>query len=142
MSGGFDPLHSGHLAYLRQAANYGSVIAIVNTTEWLKRKKGYEFMPIGQRVDLLDAIDCVHSVVVAKDSDGTVCETIKELHEMYSIKGFPMAFAKGGDRLPSNTPEFDLCMTLGIQMIFNCGGQKSESSSDLMKRAKENGAFC
>lgn len=129
VSGGFDPLHEGHIAYILDAAKYGDVIVILNSDEWLKRKKGFVFQRWDQRATIIAAIKGVIDVVTVDDDDGTVCEALRRIKPDY--------FANGGDRGPGNTPEAELCKDIGIEMLWNVGGQKIESSSDLIKRVQK-----
>jgi cytidyltransferase-like protein len=129
VSGGFDPLHFGHLRMFQDAAKAGDVIIILNSDEWLRRKKGYVFMPYAQRAEILYAIKGVMDVVNVDDSDGTVCEALRRLRPDY--------FANGGDRTEENTPELKLCCDLGIKTLFNIGGEKVASSSELVTEAMQ-----
>lgn len=129
VSGGFDPLHIGHVRYIQEAAKHGDVLVFLNTDEWLKRKKGYAAMPWAHRMEILAAIKGVAMVAPAFDDDDTVCKSIQELR--------PDMFAKGGDRGPDNTPEVELCGHLGIEMLWNVGGGKIESSSAIVNRLAE-----
>jgi len=124
VSGGFDPVHIGHLRMMAAAASYGKVIAIVNSDEWLMRKKGYIFMPFKERCEILRGFTCVFDTVHVDDADGTVCEALKRIK--------PDFFANGGDRRTDNTPEMTLCKSLGIELLWGVGGGKIQSSSDLM----------
>ena len=132
VSGGFDPLHVGHVRMILAASKLGDVIVIANSDPWLKRKKGYIFMPWEERSEILSAIKGVSCVVEAKDYDGTVCETLADLKETVGLD----YFANGGDRIKNNTPEMELCKQLDIEMIWNCGGEKIQSSSELVNRQK------
>jgi len=132
VSGGFDPIHSGHVAYIQSAAEHGDVWVLLNSDDWLIRKKGYKFMDWKERAAVLMGVKGVKRVMVVDDTDGTVCEGIKKARDM----GMTVAFANGGDRLPENTPEVELCNKLGIEMIFNCGGGKTQSSSELVNAVK------
>ena len=116
VSGGFDPLHGGHLAMFREAATHGKLVVILNSDEWLTRKKNFHMMAWDERAELLRELKCVHDVVAVDDADGTVCEALARLRPHY--------FANGGDRTPGNTPEIELCLQLGIQMLWNIGGEK------------------
>lgn len=127
VSGGFDPLHTGHLRYLQAAAESGAVTVILNSDAWLWRKKGYVFLPWAERAELLLGLSCVTGVVSVDDSDGTVCEALQRIRPHY--------FANGGDRGEGNTPEVDLCAELGIRPLFGVGGGKVQSSSALVSRA-------
>ena len=80
VSGGFDPIHVGHVRMIREAAKLGEyVVVITNSDEWLKRKKGYAFMTFEERAEILSALEGVDSVVKADDTDNTVCETLLKL---------------------------------------------------------------
>ena len=129
VSGGFDPIHKGHVRMIRAASAFGSVIVIANSDEWLMRKKGYVFMPFEERAEILESIKGVITVVKAKDDDETVCETLRDLR--------PNMFANGGDRKDDNVPEVAVCQEMGIQMLWNVGGDKIQSSSWLVEKSKE-----
>ena len=129
VSGGFDPIHVGHVRMIQAAAAMGDVVVIANSDEWLSRKKGYTFMPFDERAEIISALQGVVAVVKAEDDDGTVCTTLRELQ--------PDIFANGGDRKPGNTPEGDVCTELGIAMMWNVGGEKIQSSSWLVTGAKK-----
>jgi len=127
VSGGFDPIHVGHVRMIKDAATHGDVIVFLNSDEWLLRKKGYKFMPFKERAEIIEAIEGVIGVVEAHDSDNTVCETIRLIR--------PDVFANGGDRKGNNTPEVALCKELGIKLLWNVGGEKIQSSSTLVENA-------
>jgi len=129
VSGGFDPIHVGHVRMIRAAAQYGNVIVVANSDEWLYRKKGYNFMGFNERKEILMALKGVIDVVPVHDDDGTVCTALLE-HK-------PTYFANGGDRTSENTPEKMVCEELGIEMLWNVGGQKIQSSSELVQVAHE-----
>ena len=131
VSGGFDPVHIGHVRMIQDAARYGDVIVIINSDDWLMRKKGYVFMPWQERAEIMGNIKGVTIVTAVNDKDGTVCEALRR-HK-------PDAFANGGDRKTQNTPEMDVCEELGIQMMWAIGGNdKPQSSSWLVNKLKEN----
>jgi len=127
VSGGFDPIHVGHVRMLRAAAALGNVIVVVNSDAWLMRKKGYIFMPFDERAEIINAIDGVVDVVAVNDSDGTVCSALRRIK--------PEMFGNGGDRTNKNTPENSVCAELGIEMIWSLGGGKVQSSTDLVRDA-------
>lgn len=133
VSGGFDPLHVGHLRLIQKAAQFGDVIVVVNSDAWLTRKKGYVFMPKGERMEILRAIRGVYDVycmdeVAGSDADGTVCNAIAHSR--------PTFFANGGDRRKDNVPELEVCDRLGVHMLWGIGGNdKPQSSSWLVKQA-------
>ena len=125
ISGGFDPVHIGHLRMMQEASRYGEVVAIVNSDKWLMRKKGYIFMPFRERCEIIEGFACVTTTTYVNDSDNTVCEALKRLKPDY--------FANGGDRKTDNTPEMDVCEELGIEMLWGVGGGKIRSSSTLVE---------
>ncbi len=119
ISGGFDPLHPGHIAMIEDARKYGEVHIIVNSDAWLIRKKGFYFQPWSDRKKILEAYTpFVHAV---DDSDDTVCEALRRVKPDY--------FGNGGDRGKANTPEQSICKNLGIELVFELGGGKYSSSS-------------
>lgn len=121
ISGGFDPIHPGHIAMIEDASKYGEVHVIVNSDEWLVRKKGFFFQPWLDRKKILEAYTPhVHEV---DDADGTVCEALRRIKPDY--------FGNGGDRGKTNTPELSVCSELGIEPVFELGGGKYSSSSAL-----------
>tara|TARA_A100001391_G_scaffold102453_1_gene68172 strand:- start:473 stop:892 length:420 start_codon:yes stop_codon:yes gene_type:complete len=124
VSGGFDPIHIGHVRMIREAATVGNVIVVINSDAWLRRKKGYVFMPWEQRAEIIEALAGVSAVHEVDDEDGTVCEALRRLRPTY--------FANGGDRFQSNTPEGEVCRELNIEMLFGVGGGKIQSSSRLV----------
>jgi len=127
VSGGFDPIHKGHIQMIREASKYGNVIVILNSDEWLVRKKGYKFMSFEERAYIAGNIKGVVIVTSVDDSDGTVCKALKRFKPTY--------FANGGDRYETNTPEMQFCKENGIQVLWNIGGEKSQSSSKLVDNA-------
>tara|TARA_Y100000593_G_scaffold63576_1_gene117496 strand:+ start:208 stop:705 length:498 start_codon:yes stop_codon:yes gene_type:complete len=130
VSGGFDPVHVGHIRMIREAAKYGDVIVIANSDEWLHRKKGFNFMDFKSRHEILDSIKGVILVDSVNDSDGTVCDALR--------RHTPTYFANGGDRGKDNTPEVLLCKELGIELLWGIGGEeKIESSSDLVRKTRD-----
>ena len=125
ISGGFDPIHVGHIRLIQDASQYGDVVVILNSDEWLKRKKGYVFMPYEQRSEILCAMRKVSMALSVDDSDGTVLEALKRIRPDY--------FANGGDRGPENTPELVFCLDNGIKPLWGVGGEKTASSSELVR---------
>ena len=128
VSGGFDPIHKGHVQMIREAAEYGRVIVLLNSDDWLVRKKGYKFMSFEERAYIAGSLKGVAVVSSVDDSDGSVCQGLRKFKPDY--------FANGGDRYESNTPEMDVCKELGIEMLWNIGGGKIQSSSDLVTKVK------
>lgn len=119
ISGGFDPIHPGHIAMIEDASKYGTVHIVLNSDAWLIRKKGFFFQPWTDRKKILEAYTPhVHAV---DDTDDTVCEVIKKIQPTY--------FGNGGDRTDKNTPEQNICALLGVALVFGLGGGKYSSSS-------------
>ena len=132
VSGGFDPIHIGHVRYMQEAKKLGNeLVVILNNDNWLKLKgKPAAFIPEKERKEIIEALACVDQVIISKHSRNT--KDISICNELAQIK--PDIFANGGDRFSSNIPEFKLCKELGIKMVFNIGkGGKIRSSSDLLK---------
>jgi D-beta-D-heptose 7-phosphate kinase/D-beta-D-heptose 1-phosphate adenosyltransferase len=109
------------------AGEYGDVIVVANSDSWLFRKKGFVFMPWDQRKEILEALKGVVRVEWVDDRDETVCEALRRLKPTY--------FANGGDRKSNNVPEVATCEEMGIEMIWNVGGDKIESSSGLVDKS-------
>lgn len=127
VSGGFDPVHIGHIRMILEASEHGDVIVVANSDDWLYRKKGFVFMEFDQRAEILASIKGVIKVSGVNDSDTTVCEAIRRLK--------PDIFANGGDRKKHNTPEQAVCEELGVEMLWGIGGErKANSSSSLVER--------
>jgi len=127
-SGGFDPLHPGHVEYLQQAKSLGDkLFVILNTDQFLITKKGYAFMPWSHRETILRALRCVDEVIPCIDEDQSVCKTLESLK--------PHIFAKGGDRNIDNIPERETCERMGISVVSGLGA-KIASSSALVERIK------
>lgn len=122
-SGGFDPLHDGHLDYFEGAAQYGRVVVALNSNKWLQDKKGWVFMPWLARARLLKSLSVIYDVVYVDDEDGTVCEALRRV--------MPKYFANGGDRASANPAEHETCEALGIAELVGMGGKKVRSSSGL-----------
>lgn len=131
VSGGFDPVHIGHVRLILAAAEYGDVIVVANSDSWLYRKKGFVFMTWEQRKEILEALKGVVRVEWVDDTDETVCEALRRIK--------PTCFANGGDRKDDNVPEVAVCNELGIEMLWNMGGGKVESSSDLVNKLQPGG---
>ena len=119
ISGGFDPMHPGHIAMIEAASKYGEVHIIVNSDEWLVRKKGSFHQPWVDRKKILEAY--TPHIYSVDDSDGTVCEALRRIKPDY--------FGNGGDRTNDNTPELQVWAEVGIEPVFGLGGGKYSSSS-------------
>ena len=130
VSGGFDPLHSGHIAYLESAAHLGDkLIVALNSDEWLTRKKGRPFMSFEERACIIDRLDMVDNVWGFDDKDGSVCAALEQAKIAYPAH--EILFCNGGDRTKDNIPEMGV---EGIEFKFGVGGEnKSNSSSWILK---------
>jgi D-beta-D-heptose 7-phosphate kinase/D-beta-D-heptose 1-phosphate adenosyltransferase len=127
-SGYFDPAHIGHIEYLELAKKLGDkLIVIVNNDEQAILKKGKSFMPLAERMKIVQALRCVDEVFASIDKDKTVCKSIE------AIK--PNIFAKGGDRTADEIPEAAICKKHNIKIVDGLGA-KIQSSSDLIEKAK------
>lgn len=131
-SGGFDPLHVGHLRLFKAARKLGDkLVVIVNNDNWLRAKKGFVFMSQKERAELISAFPYVDKVVFTEhrkdDKDVSVAAVLRKLK--------PAIFAKGGDRTRTNTPEVSICKELGIVTKYNVGGGKVQSSSWMIRDA-------
>ena len=122
VSGYFDPIHIGHLEYLRMAKELGdSLVVIVNNNYQCKLKKGKHFMDENDRVEIVKALRFVDEVFLSVDKDRTVCKSLEEIK--------PDIFANGGDRATSEVPETPVCKKFNIQMVDGLGDKIRSSSS-------------
>jgi cytidyltransferase-like protein len=135
VSGGFDPVHIGHIRMFEEARALGDrLVVILNNDNWLMTKKGFVFMPEAERVEVLRALRVVDAVVltdhVLDDPDRSVCRTLGQVR--------PDIFANGGDRKnEADIPEAATCKEYGIEMVFNVGfGGKVQSSSWLTAKSR------
>jgi D-beta-D-heptose 7-phosphate kinase/D-beta-D-heptose 1-phosphate adenosyltransferase len=135
VSGGFDPLHPGHVRMFTAAKKLGDeLVVILNNDNWLLQKKGFVFMPEKQRKEVLQALKSIDRVIISehkkKSKDISVCAELAKLR--------PTIFANGGDRFKNNIPEVVLAKKLGIKLVFGIGqGGKVESSSWLLSNYAE-----
>jgi D-beta-D-heptose 7-phosphate kinase/D-beta-D-heptose 1-phosphate adenosyltransferase len=135
VTGGFDPVHSGHIAYLESAKRLGDILVVgVNSDAWLVRKKGRAFMPWRERSAIVQALHCVDFVIDFNDEDGTARHAIQMTRQSYPQDH--IVFANGGDRTPDNIPEMDVADT-NIHFEFGVGGaNKANSSSWILEEWK------
>lgn len=132
ISGAFDPIHVGHIRYITEAAKLGdSLVVILNSDEFLLRKKGFVFMPFAERKEILESIKGVDEVIASIDQDQTVSRTLEKLK--------PDIFAKGGNiAKPEHIPEIDTCGRIGCSVVMNVGGS-TLLHSGLSAKVKEHG---
>ncbi len=126
-SGGYDPLHPGHISSIQESCRYGFVVVVVNGDDFLRRKKGKPFMDIKTRCQIVSGIRNVGCVIPYEvENDPTVIGALEALK--------PNFFTKGGDRRDaSSIPEWDVCQKNNIQILTDVGLPKNWSSSDFLK---------
>lgn len=131
VSGGFDPLHAGHVRNLRAAAELADdCVVAVNSDRWLRRKKGYSLLPLEHRLEMVDAVKGVAYAVAFDDGTDSVASLILALR--------PAVFAKGGDRASARDmreEEIEACLLVGCEVVYGVGGGKLDASSDIARRA-------
>jgi len=128
ITGGFDPIHSGHIEYIKDASNYGKVVIGLNSDEWLQRKKGKSFMTFGERYTILSELKGVLCVIGFDDTDDTACAAISKAKEMFPDSN--IIFGNGGDRKKENIPEQESFKSDSrVEFIFSIGGDNKKNSS-------------
>ena len=140
ISGYFNPLHTGHLDYIDGAAKLGDrLIVIINNDEQVKLKGSTPFMDQASRMRIVNAIKGVGRAVLSIDTDESVVQTLKSIYSEYSTDYFfdSMTFANGGDRTEESSPEEAYCKWRQIHTVYNTGGEKTQSSSKLLKSKNE-----
>jgi cytidyltransferase-like protein len=138
ITGGFDPLHSGHISYIRAARALGDVLIVgVNSDAWLERKKGKAFLPSEERMAIMGELRSIDVLISFDDSDGTAVDAIKRVLEIYPKD--EVIFANGGDRTLDNIPEMSV-ESDRLTFVFGVGGEdKKNSSSWILAKYKEEG---
>jgi len=139
LSGGFDPVHKGHVRMFQEAKAFpATVIVGLNSDSWLIRKKGKPFMHWDERKEILEAMSCIDYVYNFNDEDNSACDLIRcVFEENKQDKDIKIYFGNGGDRTAENSPEVDFCNENNIDILWGVGGGKIQSSSDLIKGSKE-----
>ena len=134
VTGGFDPLHSGHIEYFKAAKQLGDKLVVgLNSDAWLTRKKGQPFMPITERMSIIENLKMVDHCVIYNDDDGSSIEAIRNVKMMYPNDN--VIFANGGDRTSDNIPEM---VFNDVEFIFGVGGEnKMNSSSWILREWKQ-----
>ena len=138
VSGGFDPIHSGHIYLIQEASKYGDVIVLLNSDKWLKEKKGREFLPFVERKTIMKSLKNVIDVLSFDDSDKTCVDGIRKAINKYP--NHKILFANGGDRNDKTSPDSEkkFCDKNNIISLWGVGGEyKSNSSSKILKRWQE-----
>ena len=138
LSGGFDPVHKGHVRMFKAAKEFPSIVIVgANSDAWLRRKKGAPFMKFSERKEILESIRYIDEVHSFNDDDDSACDLIRIVKENYGqINDSTIYFGNGGDRTNSNSPEVDYCLNNQIELLWGLGGGKIQSSSDLIKNSK------
>jgi cytidyltransferase-like protein len=135
VTGGFDPLHSGHLAYFKEARKLGDKLMVgINSDSWLERKKGKNFLPISERYEIVSSLKFVDNCILFNDEDDTAIEAIKNIKMLFPYS--QIIFANGGDRTGENIPEMvfdDVIFTFGVG-----GNSKKNSSSWILQKWTKN----
>lgn len=127
VTGGFDPVHSGHIAYFKAARTLGDMLIVgLNSDEWLARKKGRAFMPWNERLCVINNLAMVDEVYTFDDSDGSAKEFIRQVRAHYPDAD--LIFANGGDRTAKNIPEMDV-NDARCEFVFGVGGEDKKNSS-------------
>ena len=135
VTGGFDPLHSGHIAYFKAARTLGDMLIVgLNSDEWLTRKKGRPFMPWTERLCVINNLAMVDEVYTFDDTDSSAKEFIRQIRAHYPDA--TLIFANGGDRTDENIPEMDVADD-NVRFVFGVGGfNKANSSSWILEEWK------
>ena len=133
VTGGFDPLHSGHIEYFKAAKQLGNLLVVgVNSDAWLARKKGKAFMPVAERKAIIENLYQVHRVIEFDDGDGSAIDAIRRVKELFPRD--KVIFANGGDRTKDNIPEM---IFEDVEFVFGVGGDnKANSSSWILEEWK------
>ena len=126
VTGGFDPLHSGHIEYFKSAKQLGDILVVgLNSDAWLARKKGQPFMPWEERNSIIKNLSMVDMVLDFDDDDDTACDMIKQMQDLFSNPK-EIIFANGGDRTQENIPEMKM---QDVTFVFGIGGDNKKNSS-------------
>jgi len=125
VTGGFDPLHSGHIAYFKEARTLGDMLIVgLNSDDWLERKKGQAFMPWHERLCIINNLSMVDEVYTFDDNDGSAKHFIQQVQAHYPDS--ELIFANGGDRTANNIPEMEI---KNLIFKFGVGGENKKNSS-------------
>lgn len=137
VSGGFDPIHEGHVEMIKAAARASDgVIVLLNSDDWLCRKKGKNFQSAKTRKAILDNMKGVIDVLEFNDDDNSASDGIRKAREKYADAH--LVFANGGDRTQNNIPEGKTCLECDVDLVFGIGGDdKMNSSSWILEKWNE-----
>jgi cytidyltransferase-like protein len=125
VTGGFDPIHSGHIEYFKAAKRLGDILIVgINSDEWLTRKKGRPFMPVAERISIIESLKVVDHCILFNDNDNSAIEAIKNVKMLFPNDH--VIFANGGDRTATNIPEMAVD---NVEFVFGVGGEDKKNSS-------------
>jgi len=136
VTGGFDPIHSGHIALFKEAAKLGELYVGVNSDQWLKNKKGYCFMPLEERMEIISNLQMIEHRFISpvfkfNDDDGSAIDAIEQIKLLYPIR--KIFFCNGGDRTKENILEKDI---KDVELVFGIGGTEKINSSSTIGKVK------
>lgn len=140
VSGYFNPLHTGHLDYIQSATSHcDRLYVIVNNDQQVKMKGSKPFLDAESRLRIVNNIKGVYKALLSIDEDPTVCRSIQYIYNSLEVPEFgtklhDFIFMNGGDRKEGDVPEKVVCDRIGIDMRYNIGGEKTESSSTLLQK--------
>lgn len=125
VSGGMDPVHSGHICLMQEAAQLGDILVVgLNSDEWLTRKKGHAFLPFTERKTIIENFQMVDHVMSFNDNDDSACDLLLKVQREYPDHIY--VFANGGDRGKDNIREMDIP---NYEFVFGVGGENKRNSS-------------
>ena len=144
ISGYFNPIHVGHIDLINDSKSLGdTLVVIVNNDKQVGLKGSNPFMAEDERVKLVQAIKGVDTAILSVDGGRSVIETLELIKDMYCPSSIvskqpELIFANGGDRFADDIPENKFCKVNGIKTVFNVGGKKTQSSSELISNSFHN----
>lgn len=135
VTGGFDPLHEGHIEFFKEARKLGDHLVVgINSDAWLERKKGYYVQPFKTRMAIIENLRMVTMPIEFNDDDNSARDAILRVKKFWG-PNFDYVFANGGDRTKENIPEMDVA---DVEFVFGVGGEnKMNSSSWMINRVKD-----
>jgi len=132
LSGGFDPIHKGHVRLFKAAKNMADKVIIgLNSDKWLVKKKEKVFMNYAERAEILMAFKYVDQIIAFNDDDGTAMDLLVRIQRLYPECN--LAFGNGGNRTENNVPEKGFCNAYKIDLIWQLGGGKVQNSDKLIE---------
>jgi D-beta-D-heptose 7-phosphate kinase/D-beta-D-heptose 1-phosphate adenosyltransferase len=130
VTGGFDPIHSGHIEYFKEAKKLGDTLVVgLNSNAWLERKKGKAFLPIDERMTIIENLKMIDMCIVFNDTDNTALDAIQTVRMLFPDD--KIIFANGGDRNETNIPEM-FAQDPNLEFAFSVGGEEKKNSSSII----------